>query len=289
MNDINKTWIHIAEKRLNEKFSEAVLLKETSCSFLYRLSGKKQYLLKKGKTEEFTDEYENHKIIYELWNAEKDYLDFKIPELYFVCDEEQFYVMEFISQGTDLQKLLQQDLDKAKNAFRRTGDCLRQYHDLTTRRLSHSKENIFDYKHMVQLFQRGYRNEIMDVFDQFEEGDYRIVHNDFKPSNVVLDSNGNIYFLDFNQIYFYAPFHYDLIRFIDTAKVFALINAPARYMFDARKINATLEVFLQGYSGNIDRTLLKKMAEVRRKEHIQMKLNYRWLDAAVLKIIYYLI
>ena len=286
MHDIAKETI---EKQLNEKIDSITLLKETSCSFLYHIKAKKEYVLKKSKSQSISEEFNNHKKIYECRLREKGNLDFKVPEVYFLADDEKFYVMEYIRGAGNLLEILLQNKDGAGEVFRRAGECMNQYHALTTKYLIDDKQSMLVHDTIKQLLDSKAADKVRAFLDSFGEDTYRIIFKDFTLSNIVLDDNNNIYFTDFQKIYYYAPFYYDLARFIDTGKVFALVKKPLFFLLNCGKINSILNSFLDGYNPGLDRELLKKMQWLHRAEHIQMKANRSRRDALILKLIYCII
>ncbi len=286
MHDIEKDTI---EKQLNEKIDSIELIKETSCSFLYHIKAQKQYVLKKSKAKSISEQFNNHKKIYECWRKGKENLNFKIPEVYFLAGDKKYYVMEYISGAVDLLQLLFQNKNSAAGIFKRAGECMNQYHGLATKSLFDDKQSMLEHNTIKQLLDSKAEDKVRAVLDSFSEDTCRIIFKDFTLSNIVLDDSGNIYFIDFQKIYYYAPLYYDLARFIDTGKVFALVKKPLFFLRNCGKINAILNSFLNGYNPELDRELLKKMQWLHRAEHIQMKANKNKRDAVILKLIYCII
>ena len=277
------------EKQLNEKIDGITLIKETSCSFLYHIKAQKQYVLKKSKAQSISEEFNNHKKIYECWRKEKENLNFKIPEVYFLADDEKFYVMEYIRGAVNLLQLMFRNKNNAAEIFKRAGECMNQYHAFTTKFLFDDKQSMLVHDTIKQLLDSKAADKVRKCLDAFGEDTYRIIFKDFTLSNIVLDDNNNIYFTDFQKIYYYAPLYYDLARFVDTGKVFALVKKPLFFLRNCGKINSILNSFLHGYNPGLDRELLKKMQWLHRAEHIQMKANKSRQDALILKLIYRII
>ena len=209
------------ENLLGEQIDNISLLKETSRSFLYHVKAKREYLLKKSKKESILEEFDNHKRIYECWLKEKENLRFRIPEVYLLDAGEKFYLMEYIESGLNLLEVLFQDRDNTNQIFKVAGECVNQYHNLATKYLLQDKESILKHDTVKQLLNSGLARKIRKILDGFADNTYRIIFKDFTLSNIVLDKDNNIYFLDFQKIYYYAPFYYDLARFIDTGRVLA--------------------------------------------------------------------
>ena len=286
MYDIEKDTI---EKQLNERIDSFTLIKETSCSFLYHVKAQKQYILKKSKAKSISEQFNNHKKIYECWLSEKENLNFKIPEVYFLSNDEKYYVMEYISGAIDLLQLMFQNKNNAAEIFKRAGESMNQYHTLTTKSLFGGKQSMLEHNTIKQLLDSKAADKARAILDSFSEDTCRIIFKDFTLSNMVLDDDGNIYLIDCQKIYYYAPLYYDLARFIDTGKVFALVKKPLFFLLNCGKINAILNSFLNGYNPELNRELLKKMQWLHRAEHIQMKANKNKLDAVILKLIYCII
>jgi tRNA A-37 threonylcarbamoyl transferase component Bud32 len=277
------------ERQLNENIDSISLLKETSCSFLYYVKGKKEYVLKKTKKESIGEEFDNHKKVYECWFGEKENLGFKIPEVYLLDTDKKFYLMEYIKNGLNLLEVLFQGKDDVGEIFRRAGECVNQYHSLATRYLTDNKESILVHNTIRQLLDRKAANKIRKCLDDFADDTYRIIFKDFTLSNIVFDQSSNVYFIDFQKIHYYAPLYYDLARFIDTGRVFSLVRKPSFFLLNFNKINRALNSFLEGYSNALDKACLKKMQYLHRAEHIQMKANMSKLDSMVLKLIYLIV
>jgi len=274
------------EKKLGEAISHVTLLRETSCSFLYCLEGDKKYVLKQSKKADISHEFQNHQIIYECWAKDKENLDFKVPQVYFLSDGRDFYLMEYIDGAVNLLDVLFQHHHDRDEIFRRAGVCLRQYHGLTTRYLLEKRKSIFVHNTVEQLLNSKSAEKLKSWLNEFDEQTYRIIFKDFTFSNLALDRSGQLYFIDFQNIYYYAPFYYDLARFIDTFKVFALVRRPGFSLLNRGKIRSALESFVQGYDTKLDRGQLKTMQQFHRAEHIQMKAAKDKFGALVLRLIY---
>ncbi len=274
------------ETQLGERINTISLLKETSCSLLYCVETERKYVWKTTKQQAIEKEFDNHRKIYECQLREKDKLNFRIPQVYFLSGDRKSYLMEYIEGGTNLLDVLLQNRDDTSNVFRRTGRCLRQYHDLATKYLTKDKESILTHNTIKQLLDRRAGRKIKSCLDDFGQDSYRIIFKDFTLSNVVLDKSNNIYFLDFQNIYYYAPLYYDLARFIDTTKVFALVRRPLFFLLNRRSVSLALENFLEGYDDTLNKAQLKRMQYLHRREHIQMKANKSKPDSIILKLIY---
>jgi len=274
----------VIETRLGEKIDSVSLLGKTSCSFLYRLKGSKEYVLKQSIKGDISHEFQNHQTIYDCWAKES--LDFRVPQVYFLSDRKDYYLMEYIDEAINLLEVMFQNRSDRDDIFHRAGTCLSQYHALTTKYLIENQKSIFLHNTVEQLLNSKYSEKMKRLIDKFDEQTYRIIFKDFTFSNLALDRSGQLYFIDFQNIYYYAPFYYDLARFIDTFKVFALVRKPVSFPFNCDRINVALESFLQGYDEKLDRQQLKTMQQFHRAEHIQMKVAKDKLGALVLKLIY---
>jgi hypothetical protein len=277
------------ETKLGEKINTVTLIKETSCSFIYHIKTNREYVLKKTKSETIEREFDNHEKMYGLWFAEKKNLSFRIPEIFFLNEDKKAYLMEYISDGKNLLEILLQKRIDTVDVFYKTGACLNQYHGLATKYLAADRQNINEHNTIKQLLNSRLKNKVTTCLDIFSTDTYRTIFKDFSPSNIVADNKGNIYFLDFQNLHYYAPFYYDLARFIDTTKAFTLVRKPIFYMRNFPSINKALNSFLDGYGVKIDNLLLKKMQYLHRKEHIRMKANKSNLDATILRLIYNLV
>ncbi len=286
MNKDHKINTQQIETQLGEVINTVSLLKETSCSSLYCVETERKYIWKTSKKQSIEKEFDNHRKIYECQLREKDKLNFRIPKTYFLSSDRKSYLMEYIEGGVNLLDVLLQNRVETADVFRRTGRCLRQYHNLATKYLTKDKENILTHNTIKQLLGKGAGCKIKSCLDGFGEDSYRIIFKDFTLSNVVLDKSDNIYFLDFQNIHYYAPLYYDLARFIDTTRVFALVRRPLFFLLNCRSVNLALESFLDGYDDTLDKTRLKRMQYLHRREHIQMKANKSKLDSTILKLIY---
>lgn len=274
------------ETQLGEKINTISLLKETSCSSLYCVETERKYVWKTSKQKTIEKEFDNHSKIYECRFRKKNKLNFRIPKTYFLSSDRKSYLMEYIEGGVNLLDVLLQNRAETADVFRRTGRCLRQYHDLTTKYLLKEKEDILAHNTIRQLLSTRQAAKIKSCLDGFSQDSYRIIFKDFTLSNVVLDKSDNIYFLDFQNIHYYAPLYYDLARFIDTTRVFALVRRPLFFLLNRRSVNLALEGFLGGYDDTLDRIQLKRMQYLHRREHIQMKANKSKPDSIILKLIY---
>jgi Ser/Thr protein kinase RdoA (MazF antagonist) len=158
-----------------------------------------------------------------------------------------------------------------------------------TKHLAWNKEDMLVHDTAGQLLDGRKGRRIKRSLDEFDDDSYRIIFKDLTLSNIVLAESGDIYFLDFQKIYYYAPFYYDLARFIDTGKVFSLVRRPLFFLLNFSSINCALKSFLDGYGGGVDEARLKMMQYLHRVKHIQIKANKSKLDSLILKLIYYII
>jgi tRNA A-37 threonylcarbamoyl transferase component Bud32 len=273
------------EKRLNEQISSISLLKETSCSLLFHIKANKEYVLKETKSQNINEEFLNHKTIYDCWAEEKQDLDFRIPALFLKTADEKAYLMEYID-GTNLFDLLLRNSDNATDAFRLVGESLHQYHQFATRCLVANRADLQNHNSIRQILKSRRGKKFRRILNSFDNQCYRTILKDVTASNILLDKNNHIYLVDFQKIFYYAPFYYDLARFIDTTKVFCLVKKPMFYAAHYRTIQKALNNFIKGYDQSLDFSCLDKMHLLHRAEHIQMKANCSIVNAFILKLIY---
>jgi len=279
----------LVEKELHDKIELMVLLKQTSCSVLYYLKGTKEYVLKNSRTKDINEEFNNHKEVYDCWFENRHTLEFRVPELYCLAADGSFYVMEYINDGLNLLDILLGNRPDTQEIFRRAGLCLNQYHRLMTDCVADKKQSILSHDTVSQLLTVRKGERVRQCLASFPTESYRIIFKDFTPTNVVVDAENRIYFLDFQKIYYYAPFYYDLARLIDTAHVFALVRRPRYYLSNIGRIRRVLECFLEGYGEPVEAKWLAEMQWLHRAEHVQMKANKDKFGSIVLRLIYCLI
>jgi len=78
-----------------------------------------------------------------------------------------------------------------------------------------------------------------------------------------------------------------MARFIDTLKIFALLNSPIHYIFCRRKIVELCDIFLQGYGNGVDINHLNTARKLHQMEHVCMKQDKgQVINASILKILY---
>ena len=246
-------------------------------------------MLKKSKTRSIEEDFENHKKVYELWRREKENFGFKIPEIHFLSSDKKSYLMQYIAGAVNLLEVLLGGRDDTDEIFSRAGKCVNQYHSFATKHLARNKEDMLVHNTVAQLLHGRKAHKIRRCLDGFDTDTYRIIFKDLTLSNIVLAESSDIYFLDFQKIYYYAPFYYDLARFIDTGKVFSLVRRPLFFLLNFSRINGALKNFLDGYGSEVDEAYLKRMQYMHRAEHIRMKANKSKLDSMVLKLIYSII
>lgn len=272
-------------QRLGDKLEHAELLKETYGSKLYLLRGEKEYVLKHSKGGSIAGEYRNHKCVYDIW-AGCDGVGFMIPEPYFLAGDESYYVMEHVKGAVGLREVLPKYGMESLDIYKRVGSCLKDYHEMMTDNLHGDRVGIESHVTIAKLLKRNDGNRVREILGEFREDSYKVIFKDFTFSNVVLDEDGKIYFIDFQKIDFFAPFYYDLARFIDTLKVFTFTKHPLFWVSHVGLIKKTADSFLAGYSDKIDKELLAKMQSVHRQEHILTKSLQKPLHGLILKCLY---
>ena len=274
------------EKRLSEKITTFEHLKETSCSRLYRITGANEYVAKETKSGSIAGEFEHHKLLYQLWIDEKASLDFIIPKVYFLSEDETFYVMEFVQCSFNMQSILNEKHTFAVDIFSKAGQCCNQLHQLLTKYMFEKKKK-FSSCNLVLDIKGHSAKKINRYLTDFNIDELCVIVEDLKPSNILIDDALNVYFIDFQHDYYSCSFYYDLARFTDTAKLFAFLKNPIYYVFHLRYINDALGSFLKGHQSNLNKDSLIKMRYVHRKLHVQRKFKAAgWLDAMVLRLIY---
>jgi hypothetical protein len=286
---ISKEQREFVHQSVGEKTERCLLINETACSWLWLISGQSKYILKINKKNNIKEEYENHKTIYDLWSQNESGLDFQIPKPYAIGNNYQEYIMDYVEEGQNLLEILFRNDHRADNIFLRTGQCLCQFHELTTRGLINAKQDLLLHNSIAKILKKKKGKKLKKLLGEFSNNTNKVIFKDFKPSNVVVDKNNKIYFLDFQKIYYYAPFYYDLARFIDTTKIFAIVKKPLFSLSNRRYINSAIQSFLIGYGDGIVLGDLKKMQKLHRSEHICMKRNINIFDSIVLKFLYWLV
>ena len=277
--------ISLIEERLDEKVVAVKLVSETSPSYIFHITGKRQYILKQAKSGFLEDEFENHKRIYQLWLDNKNILDFVIPKPYFADRNKRFTLMEYI-EGENLLRTLINNRDNLASLFQKTGLGLNQYHKLVTQSLTGTSGDISRYKDMDDMLSKKVCRKVHKYFTEFPEECYRILFRDFSPTNVIISADNKIYFIDIPDTFYFGPFYYDLSRFIDTTKVFGVIKNPLFISTGCSRIKRALDSFLKGYGDDINMDLLKKMQLIHRDEHVRFKKTITPLRAFILKVLY---
>lgn len=273
-------------QRLTDDIEYAELLKETSLSNIYLLSGRQKYALKENKNGNIRTEYDNHRRIFDIWSGHKEAVEFYVPKPYLLSDDESFYVMEYIAEAIDLKDALPMQGEKALVLYNRTGRCLRQYHEMMTEEIVDRRMDIQSHPPLTKLLAGKNGEHLREVLSKFNEDCYRIIFKDFTFSNVMVDTKNEIYLFDFQKIEYYAPFYYDLARFIDTLKVFTFLEHPVFAIRHWPLIKKATKRFIEGYGKPINPSLLQSMQLLHRKEHVFEKYRNAPLKAMILKLIY---
>ncbi len=273
------------EQRLAERVESMHLLAETAPSRIYLVRADRQYVVKESKKGSIVQEYSHHKAIYECWLPRRDQLGFGIPRPYFLSDDRRFFMMEYI-EGDNLLRILLQGTGDVQGLFRQTGQYLRQFHDMTTNHLALQTRPLTECDSIRKLLTGPQRPLLDTCLGAFSETTYRAIFKDFTPSNVVINQAGQVYFLDYHELGYYAPFYYDLARFVDTTRVFGLIRRLPYSAIGFHRVRQALACFIEGYGNEAEPALLKKMQIVHRREHVRMKLDYSLWRGILLRLIY---
>ncbi len=247
------------------------------------------YIIKQSLNGSIIKDYKNHELVYQIWNRVKGDVDFIIPEPLFCDVDSKYYIMEFISDANNLQDIvLNDDSTNLEDSFNRIGKVLYQYHHFMTLHLLSKREEFEGHNTLKSVLTSRKKGIFINLMNHFDESMYSIIFKDFKPSNILIDLNDKIYLIDFQNIYYYAPFYYDLARFIDSLKVFTFFKSPMFYFLNRKRINRFIECFTKGYSeSKIDIKLLNDARKIHQMEHIFMKKDKGHnMKAFILEIFY---
>jgi hypothetical protein len=116
---------------------------------------------------------------------------------------------------------------------------------------------------------------------------FGIIYKDFTPSNIVVDLQGTMYFLDIQDDFYRAPLAYDWARFIDTTKVFSIVRKPSM-IFSFDLVKRAVNAFLEGYGGAADE-YFQSIQFVHRTEHVHIKITKTRMRGIILKLLYMIV
>lgn len=278
----------LIEQQLNEKFDSVILLAETRVSSIYVLDGKNKYIFKHSKKKPLNNFFKNQKKIFNMWKKRKDSCDFRVPEPILLGPDGRFMVIEYV-KGENLLTKLVKGQNNTESLFYKTGRSLKQYHTLATQAFADTKEHKENCEKIKDLLERTNTSFVANLVSEFPSDCTRALFRDFTPTNIMVSSNDNIFFLDINDIVYLGPFYYDLSRFIDTTKVFCLINNPLSIFTGYHNTKKAIKAFLSGYGEDVNRDLLKKMQFIHRKDHIRFKKETNLFRGLILEILYKII
>lgn len=286
---INKEELKEIEKKLGENILSCILLKKTDCSEIFLINSKEnKYIIKKDRNnKDISEEFNNHKIICHIFKTHKKDIHFAIPEVYFLNKNSIFYVMEYINNAKNIQEIIfENNFKRLEKIFQNLGKALYCYHSNLTRFLRY-KFSILEHGTIKSILASKYKNKFMREYNQLPKYSYRRILKDFKATNILVDKKNKIYFIDFQKIYYFAPFYYDLARFIDTTKSSTFINSPLYYLLNRRKIKFLFKEFIRNYKEEVDERLLNNARKIHQLEHVYMKRERgQFLNSIILKIIY---
>ena len=289
---IEKKYTKIVEDYFGEKVVSINLINRTSLSEIYLLKTEleNKYILKEGLTgkENIYKEYLNHEVVYNVWHALRETLNFYVPAVYFHDGIHNYYVMEYVENSIDLQTLIfKLDKNKIEDLLYKTGNAFCEYHEKVSTRFKDRKK-AFNECRMVNPKERlTTKNHLLDLYTSMPADTYRFIFKDAKPSNVLIDNKERVWLVDFQNIYYFAPFYYDIARFIDTLRIFSFKKSPLKYLLKRKKISNLVESFIQGYGKDISLKYLDVARRIHQKEHVEMKYKRgQMLEMFILKALY---
>ena len=288
---LNEFNIREIKRELNIESPAIRPIKSTGASDIFEISSvDKKYILKMGKYNSINEEFENHKRVYNIWIKNKVGINFFIPKPYFFNKEANYYVMEYVDKAGNLQDMiLEQSPIKLENYFKKVGKMLYQYQELMTKYLNSEKHSILGHNTIQSILSSSKEKFYSKIFNKIDGGNNKIIFKDFKPANILIDKFGKLYLIDFQKIFYWAPFYYDLARFIDAVKVFTFFKSPFFYLYNRKKIHRLIIFFIKGYSQNqkIDFDILQKTHKLHQIEHVFMKKDkHQTISAWLLSLFY---
>jgi len=283
---ISETYKTFIEKNLDETVKKSQLLTETYPSRIYRVSGRHQYVLKETRRTALNHQFANHKKIFEAWLGRRDALIFKIPEPFLLGPEGTFILMEYVD-GDNLLNLLLKKNDNVIDLFHRAGQALRQYHDLAKDSFVDSAIDIKSCDSIREIMSSSKGPAVEKALDSIPQDCFGIIYKDFTPSNIVIDRQGAMYFLDIQDDFYRAPLVYDWARFIDTTKVFSIVRKPSMIL-SFGLVKRAVNAFLEGYGGAIDEHF-RTIQFVHRTEHVHIKITKTKIRGVILKLLYLIV
>jgi hypothetical protein len=278
------------EKNLNSEIECINLMKKTDSSSVYLLVTKnRNYIIKQSLNSNIIKDYKNHELVYKIWKSCKKNVDFIIPEPFFCDIDSKWYLMEFVPDANNLQDIvLNKNSTNLEKHFNHVGNVLYQYHHFMTLHLLSKRKEFTEHNTLKSVLSSKKKELFIELLGHFDRGAYTIILKDFKPSNVLIDKTNKIYLIDFQDIYYCAPFYCDIARFIDSLEVFTLFKSPLFYFLNRKRINRFIECFTKGYSeSKIDNGLLNDARKMHQIEHVFMKKDMGHnMKSILLKIFY---
>jgi len=282
--------LYYGQKNKPKKRKKSVFfLKKTNCSeiLLIKLHNKK-YILKRGLNESIEEEFLNHKKVYSIYKRNKENVSFIIPKVYSYNKKANFYIMEYIQSAMNLQEIIfNGNFKTMQQTFYNLGKAIKSYHSVMTNGIKSTKIPILEHGTVKTVLESEKGVEFKKNYNEFPKNSYCRIFKDFKSTNVLVNKDNKINLIDFQKIYYYAPFYYDLARFIDTIKVFTFVKSPLYYIVNRKKINRVLRYFIKGYGEKIEIKLLNNARKMHQEEHIYMKREKgEIINSIILKFIY---
>jgi len=263
------------EEYFGEKVISLELIKKTDSSMIYLLitNQDNKYALKmSNKKQDAGKEYKNHKIVFHIWQDNKDKLSFNIPSVHFYDKDYNYYVMEYVKNSTNLQELIfNSDTGRLKHIFHKIGKMQYDYHQIATSALKDKRRSLLEHNSVKTEVESNSGQHFLALYDSLPKDSYRFLLKDFKPTNVLIDEKDRIWLIDFQNINYYAPLYYDFARFIDTMKIFSFISSPFKYVLYRRRIACLIDIFIRSYGENISLAHINTARKIHQKEHIIMK------------------
>jgi tRNA A-37 threonylcarbamoyl transferase component Bud32 len=283
---IDPEYKNLIEEQLDEKIERTRLVTETKPSYIFHIWGKRQYILKQTKRIPLHRQFENHKRIFKVWLDRKEELLFKIPEPYLLGPKGKYVLMEYVD-GKNLLDLLLAKKISVNDLFHRAGRALHQYHGLAKNTFSNIAIDIRNCDSVREILAGPKGPSIEKALNSIPADYCGVVFKDFTPSNVIIDQQGAMYFLDVQEYFYWGPLAYDCVRFVDTTRVFSLVSKPSMILsFDL--VKQATNAFLEGYGENNDE-YFRIIQSVHRAEHVHIKITRTKMRGIILKLLYMIV
>jgi len=284
---IDETLKDLIEDYCGQPIASCRLLAETYPSRLYCLQADRTYVLKVTKQVSLVNQYRSHQRIYERWLSQQETCSFGIPQPYLLDPEGRFILMEYVD-GPHLIEWLRRFPAAAVDLFSCAGQSLRQYQDLVDILRSEARD-LKTHDSIRNVLRESCGTQIEQHLDRVVQNDRGAIFRDFTPTNVVVNAQRELYLIDIPDVLYQGPRYYDVARFVDTTKVFSLIDKPWISIFRYGHVHRAVQAFLEGYDPEINDSLLKDMQFVHRQEHILFKTRATRLRGIILEGLYKLI